>query len=246
MLISASSARPEIGFRVTGGFSHISYGDYNDFAEYANEEVLPLSGITERYDEMHWVPEFGGEVIVDFLPVVDVGVGFGVISGKSELAVLDIEIFKHTVKAYPITLTGYFEPPLPMPMAKPYLMAGVGLYPSKIFFSYPVVINSVAYMLDADMTKTGYGVHGGAGIEFSVASMISIDFCLKARWIDIQGYEGTSTIQGYGEEDVYLYFDDSAGEVVYGVESTSAKDESKEGSVDLSGYAFTLGIKVAF
>ena len=128
-LIAANAATAGIGFRVTGGFSYIGYGDYNDLVEYMNNEYLPLLSIAGTLDELHWVPEISGEALVSLFPRFDLGLGFGLISGKSSFSIEPVGYrYEHAVRSYPITATLYAALPATIGFAKPYAFAGGGVY----------------------------------------------------------------------------------------------------------------------
>lgn len=228
----------------------MDYSNFNDFVDYSNDVVLPESETKAIMDNLHWLPEIAGEVFMDVLPGTSVGIGFGVISGKSEISVAageeEFTLYEHHVKAYPISATGFFEPHVPFVMAKPFLFAGFDIYYSTLYFKYPIELEGYLYELEADLDTWGFGFHGGAGLEFQLMPTVSIELSVSGRWADIKGYEGKAKIPGRDEIDVFLIAGKWAnGLVIYGVESLDYKKENNEGSVDLSGIGFSLGFKVA-
>ncbi|MCK4235579.1 MAG: outer membrane beta-barrel protein [Candidatus Krumholzibacteria bacterium] len=256
--VLSASGEAQVGFRVKGGFSYIAYGEYNDFADNNNEMLLEAKIAGAEYDNMNWVPEFGGEVTLSVIPTVTVGLGAGMILGTADFAFSMVTLnanYEHKMKAYPITATGYFKPAVPFTFAKPFFFGGIGLYYSKLTFSESyessvVMPDTTSY--DSELTKCGFGLHGGAGIEFVIAPMVSFELCVMGRWVDIKGYEGTRTRADGTSEDVYLAYD-SVYIARYGVDvpyygplSVDEKSRYEEGSVNLSGYGFTLGLRVAF
>lgn len=250
-LVSAS-AQGGVGFRLKGGFSYIRYSDYNDFADHITDVVLPEQGIAGELGNIHWVPEFSGEVMVSLVPSFSVGVGAGMIYGKSDFSfgVVGSEFtYEHTVKAYPITVTGYFNPPLPLGVMKPYVFGGAGMYYSRITFEQMVTGGGQSVVFDAELTKWGFGLHGGVGFEFSIAPVVSIDVGFSGRWVRIEGYEGTATMTNGETVDMDIFLvggEDEDGDPIFGPESVDEKDQWEEGSVDLSGFGFTIGVKLMF
>jgi opacity protein-like surface antigen len=248
-LLAGDPASAGIGVRVSGGLSYVSYGDFNDFAEYINAEVLAASEASGEIGAIHWVPEFQGEIVLPIAPMLDLGIGVGIIMGSSEFGFEvsgDRFDYEHTVKAYPVTATGYVDLPL-LPFARPYAFGGGGLYYTKLTFGNVVTIGGTATGYDAELTKWGFGLHGGAGLSFSLSPMVTFDIGVKGRWAKIAGFEGSATTTDGEVIDVFLasYVDDE-DELVFGPEATVDKGAYDEGAVDLSGFAFTLTLVVAF
>jgi len=250
MFVYAGAAHAGVGVRITGPVSYIGYGNWNDFADFLNDEAIPELGFSQKIDNINWVPEFGGEILVSPMPVLDIGLGAGMLLKTADLSISvggETMSFSHKLRAYPFTLTGYVKPPLPFGFAKPFVYGGVGLYYTKLIFEEGYSGVGGDYSYEAELTKTGFGLHGGAGLEFSVFPMVSIDIGIKARWAKIKGFEGTASDSEGEEEDVFLMFDeDDDGNPMYGPESVDYQDEIDEGEVDLSGFGFVLGIKVMF
>jgi opacity protein-like surface antigen len=248
-LLAAAPATAGIGVRVSGGLSHISYGDFNDFADYFNNEVLAAGGASGEIASIHWVPEFEGEVVVSLAPMIDIGIGAGIITGGSDFSFktgADRLDYSHTVKAYPLTGTVYVKLPF-LPFAKPYAFAGGGMYHTKATFDESVTTGGSTDGFTADLTKWGFGLHGGAGLSFALAPRIGLDVGVKGRWIKIKGLTGTAKGSDGKSVDVFLaYYTDKDGALQFGPEALSDKGTYGEGAVDLSGYAFTLTMTVAF
>lgn len=250
VLALAGIAEAGVGVRVTGPVSYIGYGNWNDFADFLNDVAIPELGLSQKIDNINWVPEFGGEVLVSPIPLLDIGLGAGMMLKTADISIsqaTETMSFTHKLRAYPFTLTGYLKPSLPLGFAKPFFYGGVGLYYTKLIFEegYEGIMGDYSY--EAELTKTGFGLHGGAGLEFSVFPKVSIDIGIKARWAKIKGFEGTATDSEGAEDDVFLMFDeDEEGNLMYGPESVDYEDVFGEGEVDLSGFGFVLGVKVMF
>ena len=248
-LLAAGPASAGIGIRVSGALSYVSYGDFNDFADYINNDVLAAGGASGEIGAIHWVPEFAGEIVLPIVPVLDLGIGAGVITGKSEFnfgSGSDRFDYAHTVKAYPVTATAYVHLPL-LPFAKPYAFGGGGLYYTKLTFDETVTAGGSTEGFGADLTKWGFGLHGGAGLSFSLSPMAVFDIGVKGRWAKITGFEGIATSTDGEAIDVFLasYVDDEGG-LNFGPEAAVDKATFGEGAVDLSGFAFMLTLVVAF
>lgn len=242
-----------VGFRVNGGLAYATYSDFNDYVEYVNETELPALGIMDKLDDIHWVPEVNGEVLFSLVPSFTIGAGAGFISGKSEFS-LSFDsggytfetMYKHTVKAYPLSLNGYFYIPVPGIAVKPYLQGGIAAVYSKITFDVELRVLDDVEGLSAELTTWGFALHGGGGVTFAIFPRVSIDLGVRARWANLKGYEGTGAFLGEEEEDVFLAKEEDAEYFSYGPESVENKDQYEEGSVDLTGFAVTLGVMVSF
>lgn len=245
VLLVPCAAMAGFGARLTGGLTHISYSDYNDWADDVNASA---AGLTE-IDNINWVPEFGAEVFYPFSPMIEIAAGAGMISGSADLSYsvmtssLSIE---HKMKAYPFSLNAYFRPSVPFASIKPFLYGGGALYYSKLDFGFRMTDSGISDGYDAELTTWGFGLQGGGGIEFSIAPTVSLEIGFRLRWADLDGYEGTATSLDGETRDIFLVGHDDDRGFLYGPEDVSEKDNYDEGSVGLSGYSIVLGIKAGF
>ena len=242
-----------VSLRFTGGFYHMSYKDFNDWAKQFNEFIdeanqdIPASQKIPHLDEINWVPEFGGELLFSVAPTVSIGAGAGIIAGSSSLAYqeqgygFDID---HKVRAYPITATAYVRfPAVPI---KPFLYGGVGLYRSKLTFGFFEMIAGDRLGYSAELTDWNFGLHGGGGISFNIAPTISLDLDVRLRWADLKGFEGTATSTDGETRDVFLAKGTVDGVYLYGPEDVEEKGNLEEASVNLTGYGFFVGLSIGF
>lgn len=244
-LLFPGEAVAGFGLRLTGGFSHIAYGDFNDGVDAIN---TVYAGIAEM-DNMKWVPEFGGEFYYSIIPMLEIGIGGGMIAGSSELSfsMMGVNLSSnHKMKAYPVSLTAYFRPKVPFVSMKPYLFGGGGLYYSKLDFDLNLTSPGESEGYSAELSAWGFGLHGGGGVEFSIMPAFSFDIGFKMRWADIDGFEGTMTELGGEEVNAYLMGDEIGGMWEYGPQDVALKDQYEEGSVDLSGFEIYIGLKAGF
>ena len=67
LALTAASVPVEAGFgiKVKGGYSYISYGDYNDWVDNTNSSI-PDGAPT--YDNLHWMPEVSAEFMFPLFP----------------------------------------------------------------------------------------------------------------------------------------------------------------------------------
>jgi len=250
IVLASSPSFAGFGVRAYGGMDYIRYSDYNDFVDYINGVVLSGLGVSSEINNIHFVPEIGGEVLFSTLPWFTVGVGAGMIYGKSSLEVEisgDVMSFEHKIKAYPITGTLYFKPTIPLFIAKPYFFAGAGMYYCKMNFNQMLTYSGITEGFDSELTKSGFGFHGGAGIEFSLVPMVSISLEVKGRMAKIKGFEGTATSLDGEKKDVFVAkYSDEYGNLIYGPEDVADKDQYEEGTLDLSGFGALVAVKIFF
>lgn len=244
-----STSMAGFGFRVNGGIAYVRYSDFNDYADFENERELPAMGVTEKIDNIHWVPEVNGEFLISPFPSLTIGVGAGMITGTStfSFAVGGVGLsYEHTVRAYPIGATGYFNVPVSASSIKPYLHGGFAAVYSTTAFDAKLTAGGVTDGLDAELSTWGFEVHGGGGVLFTLFPNVSIDLGVKGRWANLTGYEGTGTFIGEGSFDVFLAKEHTSESILCGPEKVENRELYEEASVDLSGLAVTLGVSVSF
>jgi hypothetical protein len=248
-LLPAPGAAAAVGVRATGGLSYVSYGDFNDAAEYANSEAIPASGGSGEINTIHWIPEFGGEIFISVLPRLSVAAGGGILFGKSAYEMetgLGSYSYEHAMKAYPVTVTAYLDLP-PLPFAKTNVFLGAGAYRTNLSFDESASGGSSPEEASADLAAWGFGVHGGAALEFAIAPTVQLEVGVKLRYAVVTGFEGDRTNPDGSTAPVFLAsYTDADGVVTFAPESTADRDVYGEGSVDLSGVAFQIGITVTF
>ncbi len=248
--LCAAQPASAFGIRVTGGFAHVAYGDFNDFADGINDLIARDPDITGELGDIRWIPELGAEVTAALTPLFSLGAGAGMLRGSSEFtfssggATLS---FEHTVAAYPFTGTLYAEIPASLGFAKPYAFAGGGAYYTKLAFAERVGSLGDVVGYDADLSSWGYGLHGGAGISVAVAPRVAVDIGFKGRYVKVSHFEGTATSTKGETIDVVLgFYEGEEGYMVYGPLNAGDYGAVDEGVVDLSGYAITLGVNISF
>jgi hypothetical protein len=242
---AAGDASAGFNVRIRGGYSRITYGDFNDYADIVNQE---MAGFGEL-DKMQWMPEISGEVTYTLFPNFSVGAGIGYLSGKSDFGFslgADGISYEHKLRSIPLTGTVYWEPELAT--LQPYLFGGLGFYGTRIEFLQSVTIGGETSSFDAELSKWGFGLHGGGGLMFSISPNVGFDVGIQARWADIKGFEGTATDSDGVTHDAYLVrdvvTDPDSGDIDYFGPWEKGEDYN-EGSVDLSGFTIYIGLTVS-
>jgi opacity protein-like surface antigen len=246
MLCAAGASSAGIGLRVQGGYGYIRYGDYNDRIEYLNGEYFPMMSIDGTLDEFHWVPEISGGVFMPLASRFDLEIGGGFIWGTREFSIEPVGyLYEHSVRTYPFTVTLRASLPVSFMSAKPYAFAGVGAYYATLGFTYGTPAAATSF--DADLSAWGFGAHGGVGLEIPLAPKASLEVGVKGRIAPIHGFEGTKTWGGGKTEDVFLaYGTDEEGNLIYEPRPVSERDAFDEGTLDMSGVTFHVGVTVLF
>jgi opacity protein-like surface antigen len=235
---AASPAEAGFGIKVRGGYSYISYGGWNAWADDFNGKIP--SGIPTM-DNINWLPEISAEFSFPILPTFSGAVGIGYVSGKSDFsydAVGESLSFLHKVNAMPLVFNVYWEPPLIS--VNPFLYGGVGFYRTSLEFDYWLTSGGDRIGYSAELDKWGFGLQAGGGVSIPVAPAMSIDVGLQGRWADVSGFDGTATNQDDETVDVYL----ADYEGYFGPEEKDAGEP--EGSVDLSGVMIFIGVSFGF
>jgi opacity protein-like surface antigen len=171
--------------------------------------------------------------------------------------------------AIPITLNLHYYQPVG-PKLRFDLHGGLGYYLTRLSFSSHDVLSDQFFdMLSENWTedivfkstKGGFGFQGGIGIEFDVTPKIAIVLDGSGRFASVSGFKGEFTFKQSGdyagEESAIDYYFWTFDETFYSStytqydfynEKPEGEDitKAKEGSVSLSGFVVTLGIRIKF
>lgn len=237
-MAAAVPAEAGFGIKLKGGYTYISYSDFNDWVDTANNEI-PSGSPT--LDNINWLPEISAELTFPLLPTFSGGVGIGYLSGKCDYSVSfsgDSFSYVHKVKAMPVLLNVYWEPPLVS--INPFVYGGIGLYRTNLDFDYRLTSGGNEEGYNAELDKWGFGLHAGGGFRIALLPTLSLDIGAQGRWADISGFEGTASSSGGETVDVYL----AKGEGYFGPEQKGAGEP--EASVDLTGFTMFVGLTFGF
>ncbi len=237
-IAAAVPAEAGFGIKVKGGYTYISYSDFNDWVDVSNSEI-PSGSPT--LDNINWLPEFSAEFTFPIVPTFSGAVGIGYLSGKSDYSVsYGTESFSylHEVKAMPVLLNVYWEPPLVS--INPFVYGGVGFYRTTLNFDYRLTSGGNTEGFESELDKWGFGFQAGGGIRIALIPTISLDIGAQGRWADMSGFEGTTTTSDGETMDTYLAkYDDYFGPEPKGT-------GEPEGSVSLSGFTMFIGLTFGF
>jgi len=238
VVAAAVPAEAGFGIKVKGGYTYISYSDFNDWADATNKEI-PSGSPT--VDNINWIPEVSAEFTFPLLPAFSGAVGIGYLSGKSDYSVSlggDSFSYLHKVKVMPVLLNVYWEPPLVS--INPFIYGGLGFYRTNLEFDYGFTSGGSTEGYTSEMEKWGFGLQAGGGIRIELIPTMSLDIGVQGRWADVSGLEGTATSTDGETVDVYLV----KSEGYFGPEEKGSGEP--EGSVNLSGFTMFIGLTFGF
>ena len=260
--LSPRDANAFIGLRLSGSYGYVNYKDFNEFAKYMNGTVFkdPTVRILAEMPEIHWMPETKLEFVFSLRQGLSSGIGVGYLRGSSEFntvirgGTIDQQDlgYNHTIDSYPLTYTVYFSlPTTTVSWAVPMIYFGLGAYYTKASFDLTDVTATEDNSMTSELTDWGWGMHGGAGVEFELTPVITLDIEFFGRFAENKGVTGTMKDASGSEEDAYLMSDlvddkfIQGPNLYYGPWETDDR-QYDEGTVTLTGFGFTFGIKVAW
>ena len=243
---AAVPAEAGLGIKIKGGFTHISYGDFNDWVDKSNSEIPPEY---PTYETLHWIPEVSAEVTFPLMPSFSGSIGIGYLSGKTDYNAnigLILYSYAHRVKSTPIFLNVYWEPPLKV--INPFVYGGVGFYRTNLEFDESLTEGGQTEGVSSELDKWGFGLQAGGGVRIALVPTISFDVGIQGRWADISGFEGTSTNLDGDQKEVYLGKGEAEIEgIIMPYYGPAYKDSGlEEASVNLSGYTIFIGMTFGF
>jgi len=274
----AGQSNITFGLRLTGGTSLLMRNDINDHMQSYNDLFDDTSYVSadSEFEMLKMGMDFGGEILINFMPNFSVGIGAGyLLAGKETAVELDVygmytEDWSCHPKfsAIPITFSLYYGIPVGSFM-NVVLNAGVGYYLGTVDFDF-YSKDTVGGGLWSEETETwsaksnALGFHGGIDLEFGIARNLAFVIGAKGRYAKLTDLTGDldyefDTSYGYSgsgtEEDLTLwYFNEEAiGGKEYPFVVLSEKKPSasyisdvRKAEVNLSGIVFQAGIKVTF
>lgn len=258
LLIQAPArAQMSLGFKATGGLGFYGAGDLNtglqgwsDAFSYIYDTYSPTGG----YMPVHLGMDFGGELLLQFNPMLALGFGVGYLQA-SRSSSLDFsyagqdyaETWSPKISAVPITLNLHYFVPLSGRL-KLSLDAGVGYYFGKCTDTQHIVFIGE---LDRtyDTTASGIGFHGGLGLEIPIASAVSIVVEARGRFAKLGGFKGTVSSDSASDSgDVWLADVDLGRNItlidIY--DSTPSGDNPRLAKLDFSGFSAAAGFVFRF
>jgi len=177
--------------------------------------ALPMGDMaSEDYGDLGMSPKFGGKLILEPLPVVDVEVAFGYHLGHTFKDWEDIEgVDEPTVTIIPITVGANYK--LAFGNAGCYFGGGGGYYMEK--YEMSGVLLGVPYTAKADINKPGVYVGGGFTYAFGKLCLDvnpRFNYVMNKGDFDVTVTAGGEEITGTDEKD----WSDTFVDVLFGVD----------------------------
>ena len=263
------------GLRLTGGVFPLIHNDFNDNFrgrnDYFNDSQFHT--LDSEFELIKMGMDFGGEILIRFMPNFSIGIGAGYLSaGKETTAEVKIWAISQDLtyhpkfSAIPITLSFYYGIPAGSFM-NIVLNAGFGYYLGTVGFdAYYKDYGGFGWEEETDTwsaKSNTLGFHGGIDLEFDVAPNVALVVGAKGRYAKLSDltadleWDYNSSLgnsQSGTEEDMTLWFGnyEEAGEEYSLLDLSEDKPTAsywsnvREAEVNLSGIVFQAGIKIFF
>lgn len=274
IFLSGLSYTVEVNLKFSGGLSFLQSDEINRVLvdwkawEEKNAENKPtwsyLGGDVQQFSSGF---DFEGEILLSFHPRFMVSVGSGFFYGevKPDKTELSIQrpagefsyIHPYTLRAIPITFSGYYLQPL-SGMIKVFIKAGAGIVWAKYFEKAGsknidnVAVKRYTYSLDQSSTARSPLFTGGGGVFFETEPGINFFVEGSFRWAQISGFKAQNSDSHSGDLYYLEEYDSDLDlwQAKFLVFSDKPESESiravKKATIDLSGFSIKIGIMIRF
>jgi len=261
-----------LSLRLNGG---MAYGTGGDLAEGLRGQMDYYAAEYDNLVGEFKLPKFGwaagGEILIHLNPSFAVGLGAGFehhgLESLVGYAIGYVEVEENLKPVFDvIPLTGSLHLFLTLgPKLKLDLNAGGGAYITRLNWDFGYDIALLGYQGSDVYTfrssKVGFGFQGGAGLELALSSKLSLVLNVLGRAAKIGPFRGDWTETGTG--DFWSFADSGSDHVMYyydltvsgktfpqivlqsGPPAGTSVSNAREAKLDLTGFAASLGIKIA-
>ena len=265
-----------IGLRVklTGGVGYFFGGDigrgiqglYDQRVGFLSSQGFSLDGSLKSF---HNDIEVSGDLIIDITPTLGIGIGSGNIYGNNSSTLLfqteeskfDIDQLTNVseIRVTPLRVGVFFSLPISR-LFNVSFNAGPGIYFAKFINSIGSDWEGIAdlgHMANA----TGFGVHGGIGLELNLHRRAVFFVECQGRYAKISNFKGTATTIEWGEliyqgrrdstttvEEGSLYYieDTDYSGFIISEDTPSGFRSVKQAVFDFSGFSLRAGFIFRF
>jgi hypothetical protein len=251
--------------KLSAGINYLLYGDINEgvkgWSDFWEDSVIWTGySVDGEAKSIHFGYDLECELIINFVPQIGIGLGFGYIHGtkKSEvtftsLALNGLWINKPKVKTIPVKLGIFITLPMNDTMSI-ILNVGGGLYFANYSYNWRIEENGYWEEVNQEANAVSFGFHGGFGVEFKITPTFSFILENQGRYAKISGFKGKLNItDSYGnshkEEGRLYYWNENSYTFVFirGEKPSGANiNNVREAEVNYSGFTFLMGIKIRF
>lgn len=264
-----ASAQSRLGFKIGGGLAYLGGGDLNKGLQGMSDllgDIYTLGGVTVGggYSPVHLGMDLAGEIIFQITPNMGIGLGAGYFSASkaSEMTLTTptdsaTMNWKPQAGVIPITLNFHYSIPAGGSL-KFNIHAGVGYYLATLKHTQHIIL---IFELDDeyDLSGSGFGAHGGVGLEIALSPNVGFTFDILGRFASLGPFKGDRTYSvGMGtntETGGTLWYEDvtmgTLGTYPYLAYDADAPGGSgisgvHEAKLDLSGFSAVAGFIFRF
>jgi opacity protein-like surface antigen len=269
-----SERRLRFHLKLTGGVSSLAVGDWNTYMDRATRLERDLGSllgneVQGQFEKIRTSPEIEGEFIVSFTPRFSIGVGVGLTWRKqgadssrifitSRVGKVDMT-HETKISAVPVTVCAHYTFPL-LPKVNAFVTAGLGYYYASWSDIYSHrLIGTWEERVEQSAQGQGFGIHGGAGVEYGIFSNMSIVVQASGRLAKINELKGeydyvnsggwadfyTGTLHYYEQDFTFMGLDwYSIVKILKEPHTSPAYRNVRKASLDFSGFRLQLGLKI--
>ena len=262
-------------FKLSGGIGSFNVGDFNTFfgdtVPYY-DSILSSYGFTRQggYEELRRARSGSGEIVIDLFKIFSAGVEIGYHQMDSPSSIswshtedgdLNIDLTS-SLNVVPIKLNVYAALPLTSGI-RTYLHGGFGIHTVQSTFEYRedtrIPENEGYFRSEIRAKGTGYGIHGGLGLELEISSAFAVFAEGSYRSVKLNDLDGRMSTRANspiaqtvgGKIWYFQFFDENSSSNISGISVGEKPEEEglntlREFEIDLSGYSLKVGFRIRF